>query len=52
MFLALPHLSYIIFTPLMGKTPLLRKKSQQIHYYYRIATNVAKAFQYLLLNFQ
>jgi len=33
----------------MGKTTLLCPKSQQTHYYYRIATKFAKAYQYLLL---
>ena len=52
-FLALPHLSYIIFNrPVVGKTTLLRQKSQQAHCYYRIATKHAKAYQYLLLWFQ
>ena len=49
-FLALPHLSYIIFDrPVVGKTTLLRQKSQQTHFYYRIATKLAKTYQYLLL---
>jgi len=49
-FLALPRLSYIIFNrPVVGKTKLLREKSQQTHYYYTIATKRAKAYQYLLL---
>jgi len=49
-FLALPCLSYIIFNrPVVGKTALLRQKSQQTHYYYRIANKLAKAHQYLLL---
>jgi len=48
MFLALSRLSYIIFNrPVVGKATLLRK-SQQIHYY-RIATKLTKAYQYLLL---
>jgi len=49
-FLALPCLSYILSNgPVVGKTALLRQKSQQTHYYYRIATKFAKAYQYLLL---
>jgi len=49
-FLALPCLSYILFDrPVVGKTALLRQKSQQTHYYYRIAIKLAKAYQYLLL---
>ena len=52
-FLALLRLSYIISYHLaVGKTALLRQKSQQTHYYYRIATKLAKAYQYLLLQFQ
>jgi len=52
-FLALPRLSYIIVNrPVVGKTTLLRQKSQQTHYHYRIAINLAKAYQYLLLQFQ
>jgi len=35
----------------VGKTTL-RQKSQQAHYYYRIATKLAKAYHYLLLQFQ
>jgi len=47
-FLASPCLCYILFNRLVvGKTTLLRQKSQQIHY--RIATKLAKAYQYLLL---
>jgi len=34
--------------PVAGKTTLLRQISQQAHYYYRIATKLAKAYQYLL----
>jgi len=50
MFLALLRLTYIIFNrPVVGKTTLLCPKSQQAHYYYRIATKVAKLYQYLLL---
>jgi len=50
MFLALPRLSYIIFNrPVGDKAMSLRQKSQQTHYYYRIATKLAKAYQYLLL---
>jgi len=38
MFLALPCISYILFNrPIVGNTALLRQKSQQTHYYYRIA---------------
>jgi len=49
-FLALPRLSCIIFNrPVVSKTTLLRPKLQQTHYYYRIATKLAKAYQYLLL---
>jgi len=49
-FLALPCLSSILFSrPVVSKTALLRQKSQHSHYYYRIATKFAKAYQYLLL---
>jgi len=49
-FLAFPCLSYIQFNrPVVGKIALLRQKSQQTHYYHRIATKLAKAYQYLLL---
>jgi len=49
-FLALPRLSFIIFnSSVVDKTTLLRQKSQQTHCYYRIATKLAKAYQYLLL---
>jgi len=49
-FLTLPCLSYILFNrPVVGKTSVLRLKSQQTHYYYRIATKLAKAYLYLLL---
>jgi len=52
-FLALPYLSYILLNgPAVGKTALLRQKSQQTHYSYRVATKLAKAYQYLLLQFQ
>jgi len=53
-YLALPSQSYIIFNrPAVGKTTLLRQKSQQTHYYHRIATKLAKAYKYrLLLLFQ
>jgi len=34
---------------LVGKTTLLRQKSQQTNYYFRIATKLAKAYQYKLL---
>jgi len=36
----------------VSKTPLIRQKSQQAHYHYRFATKLAKAYQYLLLQFQ
>jgi len=49
-FLAFPCLSYILFNrPVVGKTSVLRLKSQQTDYYYRIATKFAKACLYLLL---
>jgi len=49
-FSTLPRQSYIIFNrPVVGKTTLFRPKSQQAHYYYRTATKLAKAYQYLLL---
>jgi len=49
-FLALPCLSYIIFNrPVVGKTTLLRQKSQQTHYYCRIATQLANAYKNMLL---
>jgi len=52
-FLALPRLSYIILNrPVVGKVTLLRKKSQQTHYYYRIVIKLSKAYQYPLLYFQ
>jgi len=52
-FLALPHLSNIIFNrPVVGKTKLFRQKSQQTHYYCRSATKCANACQYPLLWFQ
>ena len=42
-FLASPCLCYILFNrPVVGKTALLRQKSQQTHYYYRIATKLQK----------
>jgi len=50
----LPYLAYrayhsIVHCPVVGKTTLLRQKYQQIHYkYYRIATKLSKAYQYLL----
>ena len=48
-FLALLCLPYIIFNrPVVGKTTLLHQKSQETHYYYRIATKLAKSYQYLL----
>jgi len=49
-FLALPRLSYIIVNrPVVVKTTLLRQKWQQTHNYNRLATKLAKAYQYLLL---
>jgi len=49
-FLALPCLSYILFNrPVVGNTALLTQKSQIKQHYYRIATKLAKAYQYLLL---
>ena len=46
-FLAMPHLSYIISNrPVVGKTTLLRPKSQQTRYYYKIASKRAKAYQH------
>jgi len=36
----------------MGKATLLRQKLQQTHGDYKIATKLAKAYQYLLLQFQ
>jgi len=49
-FRALPCLSSMLFNrPVVGKTALLRQKSQQAHYYYRIANKLAKAYQYQLL---
>ena len=49
-FLALPRLSYITFNrPVVGKTALLRQKSQQTPYYYRIASKLVKQCQYLWL---
>jgi len=49
-FLALPRLLYIIFNrPVVDKTTLLRPKSQRTQYYDKIATNITKAYQYLLL---
>jgi len=39
----------IINRAIVGKTALLRHKSQQTPYYYRIATKRAKAYQDLLL---
>jgi len=47
------RLPYIVINcPVVGKTIWLRQKSQQTHYYYRIATKLAKAYQHLLLQFQ
>ena len=49
-FLASLCLCDILFNrPVVGKTALLRQKSQQTHRYYRIATKLAKAYHYLLL---
>jgi len=51
-FLVLTRLSYITFNcQVMGKKHcyVLRQKSQQTHDYYRIATKLAKPYQYLLL---
>ena len=49
-FLAVARIAYIIFNSrVVDKTRLLHQKSQQTHYYYRIATKLAKAWQYLLL---
>jgi len=43
MFFALPCIVYLIFNcAVVGKTTLLRQKSQQIHYYHRIATKLQK----------
>jgi len=45
-FLALAHLSYITFNrPIVGKSTLLRQKSQQTHYYHRISIKLAKTYQ-------
>jgi len=47
MFLAFPRLGYFICNLLvMGKTVLLRRKSQQANYYFKFATKPAKAYQY------
>jgi len=52
-FLTLPRTAYITFNrPVASKTTLLCKKSQQSYYYYRIATQLAKTYLYLLLQFQ
>jgi len=40
---------HTINRPVVGKTALLRHKSQQTPFYYRIATKLAKAYQDLLL---
>jgi len=49
-FLASPFLCFILSNcPTVGKTALSRQKSQPTHYYNRIATKRAKAYQYLLL---
>jgi len=36
----------------VSKTTLLRQKLQQAHYHYRLATKLAKAYHYLLFQFQ
>ena len=42
-FLALTCLVHLIFYhPVVGKTTLLRQTLQQTHYYFRIATKLAK----------
>jgi len=53
-FLSLPRPTSIIFNRpvVVGKTILLRQKPQSTHYYHRIATKLAKAYQYLLLQLQ
>jgi len=38
--------------PVVGKATLSLQKSQQTHYYHRIATKLAKAYHYMLLQFQ
>jgi len=49
-FLAFPRLAQLICNVLvLGKTVLLRQKSQQANYYFRFATKLAKAHQYQLL---
>jgi len=49
-FPALPPLSNIIFNrAVLDKKTLLRPESQEIHYYYTIATKLAKAYHCLLL---
>jgi len=51
-FLALPCLSYTLFNgPVVGKTALLHQKSQQTHYFYRIATKIAKHFNICCCSF-
>jgi len=51
-FRTLPRLSCtIINRPVAGKTTLLRQKSQQTHYYYRIATKLAVAYKYCCCSF-
>jgi len=48
-FIALPRLAYIICNRLVvGKTTLLRQKSKKT-LHFRIATKLAKAYQYVLL---
>jgi len=42
----------IIKQLLVGQPIFWPKKSQQIHYYYRIAKKIAEVYQYLLLKFQ
>jgi len=47
-FLAFPSLAYLIcYHLVVGKTTLLRQMSQQTNYF-RIATKIAKAYQYQL----
>jgi len=36
----------------VGKTTILRQKSQDTRYYYRVAAKLAKLYQYLLLQFK
>ena len=49
-FLALPCIVCLIFKhPVVGEATLLRQKTQQTHYYFRIATKPAKTYQNMLL---